>query len=380
MKTYLDNAATTKVHPRVLDSMMPYLTKNYGNPSSIHSFGRKARVAVEDSREVIANFINADPSEIYFTSCGTESTNFIINGIAKTEFLESGRNHLVTTAGDHKATLNSIEQLSGIGFNYNFIKLNKNFLIQYSDLENSISKTTSLASFIHVNNETGTILDIEHIRKLLPNIFFHIDTVQSFGKINIDVKKMNVDALSISAHKIYGPKGVGAAYIKSGTPMNSLIIGGGQERNRRAGTENVASIVGFAEAVKLAKENMNKNYQKMKKLKDHFILGVSNIDGIIINKSINTSPYILSLTLNPNIYKTDSEAILMFFDINGIAVSAGSACTSGTLKPSHVILAAGYSEDYAKGTIRFSFSPENNIEEIDYTIDVLKKLTLKMIT
>ncbi len=380
MKVYLDNAATTKMHPRVVKKMLPYLDDHFGNPSSIHSFGRSTRVAIEESREIIADFINADPSEIYFTSCGTESTNFIINGIAKTEFIESGRNHLATSAGDHKATLNAFKQLGENGFEYITFNLDKNFQLDSYILEKSILEKTSLYSLIHVNNETGKILDVKKINESLNNIYFHIDAVQSFGKVELDVKDLGIDALSVSAHKIYGPKGIGAAYVKSGTPMSSLILGGGQERNRRAGTENVASIVGFAEATKIAKESMSENFEKANKLKNYFWKGLiaNGIEGIINNSELNSSPYILSLTLDPEVYRNDSETILMFLDINGIAVSAGSACTSGTLKPSHVILAGGYPEAYAKGTIRFSFSSDNTIEELDYTIDVMKKLTQKI--
>ena len=380
MKVYLDNAATTKVHPRVVEKMILYLNDDYGNPSSIHSFGRKARVAIEESREIVADFINADPSEIYFTSCGTESSNFIINGIAETEFNESGRNHLVTSNGEHKATLNALKRLSDNGFENSIISLDNNFELCQQNINNSIVEKTSLLSLIHVNNETGTIINVKQIKESLNNIYFHIDSVQSFGKMSLDVKGLGIDGLSISAHKIYGPKGIGAAYVKSGTPMSSFMLGGEQERNRRAGTENVASIVGFAEAVKIARTNMTENFEKTKELKKYLWNGLTEngIEGIFNNSKFNSSPYILSLTFSPEIYKTDAEANLMFLDINGIAVSAGSACTSGTLKPSHVILAGGYSEEYAKGTIRFSFSVENTFSELDYTIDVMKMLSKKI--
>lgn len=380
MKVYLDNAATTKIHPRVLEKMIPFLSENYGNPSSVHSFGRKARVAIEDSRELIANFINADPSEIYFTSCGTESNNFIINGIVQTEFLETGRNHIVTSSGDHKAVLNAFQNLDKNGFNSSIIPIDKHFKVNSEKLNSEINPKTSFVSLIHVNNETGTINPIDKIKNELEGTYFHSDTVQSFGKFNLDVKELGVHSISASAHKIYGPKGIGLAYVKNQTPMSSLFFGGGQERNRRAGTENVASIVGFAEAVKIAKEYMNHNFEKVKDLNKYFCncLLQTGIEGIINNSSDTCSSYILSLSLQPELYHTDTEAILMYLDINGIAASAGSACTSGTLKPSHVILAGGYSNEYAKGTLRFSFSSENTFEEIDYTIDVLKNLTVKI--
>jgi cysteine desulfurase len=240
---------------------------------------------------------------------------------------------------------------------------------------------------MHINNETGIINDIGRIKKnISDNIFIHTDAVQSFGKIKIDVKELKVNALSASAHKIYGPKGIGFAFVKNGTPMNSLIFGGGQERNRRAGTENVAAIVGFAEAVKLAKTNMKNNFKKVGKLREYFIERLNRkIPNISFNhpisqssvQSFQYSPYILSFTFLPEHYKVDTEAMLMFLDINGIAASSGSACSSGAVKPSHVILASGKSIDYAKGTLRFSFSPENTFEEVDYSISILEKISEK---
>lgn len=378
-KVYLDNAATTKIHPKVLEKMLPYLTENYGNASSVHSFGRKARVVIEDSREFIADFINADPSEIYFTSCGTESNNFIINGIARTAFEESGRNNIISSAGDHKAVLNTIAKLKDDGFTSTLLPLNDNFEIVKNDLSDELLNISSLASIIHINNETGTINNINEIASKLGNFYIHTDTVQSFGKFDLDVKKLNIHSLSASAHKLYGPKGIGLAYIKSQTPMESFIIGGGQERNRRAGTENVASIVGFAEAVRLAKENMMDNFEKVKKLKTQLWNGLfeNGIKGLAQNVSNETSPYILSITFLSDFYNIDAEAMLMYLDINGIAASSGSACASGTLKPSHVILAGGHSEDYANGTLRLSFSAENTSEEINYTVEVLTKLAKK---
>ena len=379
MKVYLDNAATTRLHPRVLEKMLPYLNENYGNPSSIHSLGRKSRVAIEDSREVIADFINADPSEIYFTSCGTEATNFIIDGIAKTEFAESGKKHLISSTGDHKATLNTIAHLVGNGFDSTLLSLDNNFRVILDNLS-TLSGDISLSSIVHINNETGTINNIKELSSSLSSSYFHTDAVQSFGKIKVDVKKLSIHSLSASAHKLYGPKGIGLAYVKSETPMASLIIGGGQERNRRAGTENTAFIVGFAEAVRIAKDNMYDNFEKVSRLKKYLWDGLNSIgiDEMIQNNSEKSSPYILSVTFNPDIYKSDSEALLMFLDINGIAASSGSACASGTINTSHVILAAGYSDEYARGTIRFSFSSENTFAELDYTIDTLVKLAKRM--
>jgi cysteine desulfurase len=374
MNVYFDNAATTKLHPQVLEKMLPYLKEDYGNASAIHSFGRKARVAVEDSREIIADLINAEPSEIYFTSGGTESNNFIINGIAKTEYLDSGKNKIITSTVEHHSVLHTFDKLVNEGFESKLVPVNEKFKPLENKIKNEIDENTSLVSIIHVNNETGSIFDFD----ILPNkdYYIHTDAVQSFGKINIDVKKIHIHALSASAHKINGPKGIGMAYIKSGTPMESFILGGGQERNRRAGTENVASIVGFAEAVKIAKQELDNNYEKVSKLKKYFTQQLHKYfaDKVLINSYENFSPYILSITFDPQYFKNDSEAILMNLDINGIAASSGSACTSGTLKPSHVILANGKSIDYAKGTLRFSFSVNNSFEEIDFAISKLKKI------
>jgi cysteine desulfurase len=336
-------------------------------------------VAIEESREIIADFINAHPNEIYFTSGGTEANNFIIEGISKTEFKESGRNNILTSTGEHNAVLNKIRNLENEGFETSFINVNKTFHPIFEEIKNFSNKKSLLCSFISVNNETGSITYLKNITAFLNNVYFHTDAVQSFGKFKIDVKKLGIHALSASAHKIYGPKGIGLAYVKSQTPMNSLIVGGGQERNRRAGTENVAAIVGFAEAVKLANQNLEENFKIVASLKNYFWKGLieNNINEILNNSEFESSPYILSVTLNPEFYKNDSEAILMFLDINGIAVSSGSACASGTLKPSHVILAGGYSKEYANGTIRFSFSPENTFEELNYTVEVVKNLTEK---
>ncbi len=381
MKVYFDNAATTPLHPQVLEKMKPFLTEEYGNASSIHSFGRSARVAIENAREIAAEFINSDPGEIYFTSGGSEANNFIIRGIAQSEYAESKRKNIITTKGDHHSVIDTFAELSKNNFDVEFIDVDKDSRIQTRDLAEHINLKTSLVSIIHVNNETGAINPIEEFGDELTaqNIFFHSDCVQSFGKIPIDVKKIKLNALTASAHKINGPKGIGLAFVKSGTPMQPLIFGGSQERNRRAGTENVAAIVGFAEAINIAKQTMDEKNKLVQQLKDKFITGLNLIDkdGLRINCGINSSPYILSVTLKSSHYKNDAEALLMFLDIHGIAVSNGAACTSGTLKPSHVILAAGYPIEDANGTIRFSFGAQNTFKEIDYMLEIFEKMTSK---
>lgn len=377
MKVYFDNASTTQTHPKVLEAMLPYLKENFGNASSIHSHGRKARVAIEDARELIADFIGAIPSEIYFTSGGTEAINFIINGIAKTNFSETGKNKLLTTPIEHKAVLDTHLDLSENGFNPKFIEVNKDGNFNPSSLSENISANTSLVSIMYTNNELGTINNISEISgHLSDDQYLFCDAVQAFGKIDIDVNMLKVNALSGSAHKIYGPKGIGFAFVKSGTPISPLLFGGSQERNRRGGTENIAAIVGLAEAAKIIEKEMGENYNNVTSLNNYFRESISQIFGnkIEINGGSNTSPYILSFTFKGEYFKNDGEGLLMGLDINGIAASQGSACTSGTIKPSHVILGIGKEIDDANGTLRISFNPNNTNEEIDYVVSVLEKI------
>ncbi|MCX7874637.1 MAG: cysteine desulfurase [Melioribacteraceae bacterium] len=378
---YLDNAATTSLHPKVLEKMLPFLKDDFGNPSSIHSFGSRVRVAIENARETIASLINADASEIYFTSGGTEANNFVINGITKTNYKETGRKKIVTNKAEHHAVLDTIENLIDDGFYAEFLPVNKETKVDVELLKSKIDDNVSLISIMHVNNETGSLNNISELVKSIDNknIYFHTDAVQSFGKIKIDVKSLGVDSITASAHKINGPKGVGFAFVKSGTPISPLLFGGSQERNRRGGTENVAGIIGLAEAAKLKYELINESFEYVKKLKDRMIEGIFNLDkeNIFINACEDSLPYILSITLNSEKYNNDSESLIMFLDLNGVAASSGSACTSGTIKASHVMKATGYSEKDAVGTIRFSFSIENKVEDIDYTLEVLSKLLKK---
>lgn len=381
MRVYFDNAATTRLHPKVFEKMKPYLTENFGNASSIHSYGRKARVAIEEAREVTADFINSKPGEIYFTSGGTEANNFALLGIAKTEFAESKRNHIITSKAEHHSVLDPIEELEKSGFDVERLSVDAGTRVNELSLHEAVKTNTFLVSLIYINNETGAVNSIKKIADLFKekNIFFHTDAVQSFGKIPIDVKNLGVDSLSASAHKINGPKGIGFTFVKSGTPISPILFGGSQERNRRGGTENVACIVGFAEAIKIAKDTMHANENHVRVLKQKFISGLGAIDknGLFVNSRGNSSPYILSITFRSEFYKNDSEAMLMYLDINGIAASNGAACTSGTLKPSHVILSAGYSVDDANGTIRFSFDAQNTLDEVNYSLDVLEKMAKK---
>lgn len=381
MKVYFDNAATTKVHPKVFESMLPYLKEEYGNPSSIHSFGRKVRVALEDAREIAANYINANPSEIYFVSNGTEANNFPVFGIAETVYQEDKINNLLTTAAEHTCVLEAFEKLSDEGFNSNILGVDNDSSLKLDDLKSAIDNNTSLVSVIHINNETGAQNKLEDISEIVKknNAFFHTDAVQSFGKIKIDVNKLGIDALSASAHKFHGPKGIGLVYAKSGTPLSPMILGGSQERNRRGGTEFAAGIIGLAEAIKISEKESATNFKHVSEIRNYFIksLQEASIEGLGVNCKQNSFPYVLSITFNSAMYNNDSEAMLMFLDINGIAASNGAACTSGTLKPSHVIMSMGKSKEEANGTIRFSFSYQNIKEEVDYAVDMLAKMAKK---
>jgi cysteine desulfurase len=380
-RIYFDNAATTKPHPRVVEKMLHYLKTEYGNPSSVHSFGRNVRVAVEEARELIADFLNAIPSEIYFTSGGSESNNFAIRGISRVVNEESGKNTILTTTAEHNAVLDIVDDLGKIGFKGTLLNVSENAELELSLVKDNISDRVSLVSVISVNNETGTINKISEICEAVKSsdAIFHTDAVQAFGKTRIDVNQSNIDSLSASGHKIYGPKGIGLLYAKSGTPLSPLIFGGSQERNRRAGTENIAGIVGFAEAVKIADKNLEENFTTVSEIKQKFIEGLNSFskNEIVINSANVASPYILSITFSDEFFNNDAEAMLIYLDINGIAASNGAACTSGTLNPSHVIMSMGKSESYANGTFRFSFSPDNTIDEVDYTLEILNDMRKK---
>ncbi len=380
---YFDHAATTPVHPKVLEKMLPYLKEEFGNPSSIHSYGRKARVAIEEARETVAEFINANPSEIYFVSGGTEANNFPIFGISRSNLNETGKKKIISTKAEHHCVLETIVELNKHGFEIFLADVNTDSRVNAEQLKANLRSGTSLVSAIHINNETGVENNIKELAGAAHqnNSYFHSDAVQSFGKISIDVKEIGVDALSFSSHKINGPKGAGAVYVKSDTPLSPMIFGGSQERNRRGGTENIAAIVGFAEAIRIAKAEMLHNYEEVKKLRKYFVEGIKNIasEGISINGIDNKFPYILSITFKGTFYNNDAEAMLMFLDINGIAASNGAACSSGTLKPSHVILAMGNSVEDANGTIRFSFGLSNTIDEIDYVLNKLYDLHKKFL-
>ncbi len=367
-KIYLDNAATTKTDPEVAKAMQPYFTKEYGNASSLHSFGQKAKEALEQSREIIAKKINALPEEIIFTSCGTESDNIALQ---ETAYLNRDKcNHIITTKIEHPAVLETCKFLEKNGFKVTYLDVDKDGLINLEQLKKSITKETILVSIIHANNEIGTIQDIKAIGEICKKhkVLFHTDAVQSFTKVQIDVKKMNIDLISMSAHKIHGPKGIAALYIRKGTKIHPLMHGGHHESNLRPGTENIPAIVGFAKAIQLTNEQ-HINY--MTQLRDKLIKGLLEIKDTHLNGS-KTNRLCNNVSVSFNFI--EGESILLHLDNKGIAVSTGSACTSQSLQPSHVLLAIGLKHEIAHGTIRFSLSRYNTEQEINYTIKNIKEI------
>ncbi|MDO5556030.1 MAG: cysteine desulfurase NifS [Clostridia bacterium] len=373
---YFDHAATTAVKEEVLKEMLPFFNIEYGNSSSLYSIGRRAKKAIEKAREKVANAINCNSKEIYFTGCGSESDNLAIKGIAYAQ-KEKG-NHIITSKIEHPAILNSCKTLEKEGFNVTYLNVDNDGLIDLKDLENSITNKTILISIMFANNEIGTIEPIEQIGKIAKkhNIIFHTDSVQAIGNVKIDVKKMNIDLLSLSAHKFYGPKGIGALYIKSGINCNRLQDGGHQEKNMRAGTENVAGIVGLGKAIEISHNNLEKYNKKLQELRDYYVLQVQQkIPHIKINGHQTKR---LPGNSNISFEYVEGEALLLNLDMNGICASSGSACSSGNSNPSHVLLAIGLPSKLAQGALRITFGDENTKEDVDYLIKTLEEIVPKL--
>ena len=369
---YFDHAATTAVKEEVLKEMIPYFTIEYGNASAMYGIGRNAKRAIEEAREKVAKAINCEPKEIYFTSCGSESDNLAIKGIAYAN-KEKG-NHIITTKIEHHAVIDSCRTLEQEGFNVTYLNVNSNGIIDLNELESAITNKTILISVMFANNEIGSIQPIEEIGRIAKkhNILFHTDSVQAVGNVKIDVKKMNIDLLSMSAHKFYGPKGVGALYKKDGINCKKILDGGHQEKNLRAGTENVAGIVGMGKAIELANENLEEYNNKLRNLRDYFIKQIEQkIPYIKVN-----GDRIKRLPGNSNIsFKfIDGETLLLKLDAVGICASSGSACNTGETQPSHVLIAIGLEDELANGTLRITFGYENTKEEVDYLVDNLIKI------
>ena len=379
---YVDNAATTSMSKDVLDSMLPYFSRNYGNPSSLYSLAQVSRDAVEVSRETIADILNCKPSEIVFNSGGTESDNLAIIGVSKA--LEPTGKHLITSKIEHHAVIHAMEEMESLGFKVTYLDVDKDGFVNLDQLEQCITSETTLISIMYANNETGAIQPIKEIGQIIKkksidlnrDIYFHTDAVQAAGKLSLDVEELGVDLMTISGHKFYGPKGTGLLYMKKGVPMSPIILGGGQERQRRSGTENVPGIVGLAKALQLAdssKDNFNSHCNKL----INYIR--EKLSGFKYNNSIITpEKNSLSNILNVCFENFEGEPILIGLDMAGICASSGSACSSASHEPSHVLIAQGIDPKLAVGSIRISLSLENTEQDIEYLVENLERVVSEL--
>lgn len=375
---YFDNAATTRVKKEVVEAMLPYCEEKYGNPSSMYTKGREARRAVEEAREKVAHLINAKPNEIYFTSCGSESDNTAIKGIAYANWRKG--KHIITSKIEHPAVLHTCQSLEKQGFEVTYINVDANGFIKLDELKNSIRNDTILISIMFANNEIGTIQPIEEIAKIakMYNILFHTDAVQACGNIPIDVKRMGIDLLSLSGHKLYAPKGIGALYVRSGIEFEKFMDGGHQEKNKRAGTENVPGIVALGKACELAKNNLQNHMKHLQEIRDYYINKLeSKISDVRLN---GTRKKRLPGNANFSFKGVEGEALLLNLDAKGICASSGSACTTGSNSPSHVLTAIGLSQELANGALRTTFGEENTKEDVDYLIDSLVEIVQRLKT
>ncbi len=375
-RVYLDHNATTPLSEKVLDAMLPYLKRNSGNPSSIHWAGREAKKAIEDAREKIAYILNASPEGIIFTSGGTEANNLAILGSAFKS--PPSRRHIITTTVEHSSVLNTMQFLSTHGFRITKLNVDSEGMINLTELEENLTDETFLVSIMHVNNETGNIYPVEKIGEILreKNILFHCDAVQSFGKLDVHPLRWNADLISLSAHKIYGPKGVGALYVRNKNNLLPVMFGGMQEMGLRPGTENVAGIVGFGMAAEIINEGKEEFLEKCYKLINRLERRIfSEITGVRLNGHAEKR---IPTTLNVSFEGVEGESIVMNMDLNGIAISSGSACSAGAIEPSHVLLAMGLTEEMAEASVRFSIGMDTTEDDIDYTVDVLKEVVFRL--
>lgn len=366
---YMDYAATTFIKPEVLEEMNPYLTQYFGNPSSIYHISRKTKAAVDIARDRIASAINSRGDEIYFTSGGSEADNWAIKGIA---FANRDKgNHIITSCIEHHAVLHTCEYLEDQGFEVTYLPVNEQGIIKIDDLKNAITDKTILVSIMFANNEIGTIEPIKEIGEICreKGIIFHSDAVQAVGNVPIDVKDMKIDLLSMASHKFYGPKGMGALYVKKGIKIHNLIHGGAQERARRAGTENVAGIVGMGRAVELAVENMKNESKRLESLRDKLIEGLLKIPGTRLNGAVGDKR--LPGNVNISFEDIEGDVLLMSLDSLGVCASSGSACSAGAIEPSQVLLSIGLSKEMAKGALRLTMGSRTTEEEVDYLLEVI---------
>ncbi|BEP28961.1 cysteine desulfurase NifS [Helicovermis profundi] len=375
-KLYLDYSATTPVKKEVLDAMIPYFTEVFGNPSSIHKFGRDAKAIVASSREKIANLINSRADEVYFTGGGSESDNWAIKGVMRAN--KKKGNHIITTKIEHHAVLHTCDYLYREGYEITYLDVDEYGMISLEDLENAITDKTVLISIMFINNEVGTMEPIKEIGNIARKhgVIFHTDAVQALGNVKIDVDDFNIDLLSMSSHKIYGPKGIGALYIRKGIKIHNLIEGGAQEKKRRAGTENVAGIVGFAKAAEIAGENLDAHIEKLVYLRERLVKGImDNIDYVKYNgHPTKRHPG----NVNVCFEFIEGESLLLSLDLVGIAGSSGSACTSGSLDPSHVLLALGLTHEIAHGSLRLTIGDFTTEEDVDYVIKELQPIVHRL--
>ena len=374
---YVDNAATTSLSKKALDSMLPFYTEYFGNPSSLYSLGFTSRSAIEKARADLANLVGAQyPEEIYFTSGGSEADNWAIKGVARA-LLKRGKNHIITSKFEHHAVLHTVESLREEGFTITYLDVYENGIVKVKDLEEAITDKTALVSIMYANNEIGTIQPIKELGKICRErrVLFHTDAVQAVGHIPVNVIEDNVDLLSLSGHKFHGPKGVGALYIRKGTPIDNLIDGGAQEKSKRAGTENVAGIIGMAVALKESCKNLNENYLKTKKLRDTLENELLKVEDSILNgDSRNRLPG----TTNISFAGIEGESLLLLLNEIGICASSGSACTSHSLDPSHVLLSIGLKHEIAHGSLRITLNEENTMQDVETIAIAVPKIVRRL--
>ena len=368
-KVYADNAATTAVSPEVLEAMLPFYKEVYGNPSSLYSLGQEAKKPLEEARETVAQCLGAQPREIYFTSCGTESDNWAIKGAAHA-MRRKGKTHIVTSAFEHHAVLHTCQALEKEGFTVTDLPVHEHGIVRPEELEAALTENTGLVTIMYANNEIGTIQPIPEIGAICKahGVLFHTDAVQAVGNVAIDVKAQNIDMLSLSGHKLHAPKGVGALYVRTGVVIQNFMDGGAQERGKRGGTENVASIVGLATALKRACATMEERRVKLTAMRDKLIDGLSKIERCRLN---GDREHRLPGNVSFCFQGVEGESLLLMLDLKGISASSGSACTSGSLDPSHVLLAIGLPHEVAHGSLRLSFGDENTMEDIDYILETV---------
>lgn len=373
---YADNAATTKIAPKVLEAMMPYLTEEYGNASSLYAHGSRAKDGVEKAREQVANAIGALPREIYFTAGGSEADNWAIKGVAKA-MAKKGKKHIISTKFEHHAVLHTLKALEKEGFEVTLLDVHENGVVRVDELADAIREDTALVSIMYANNEIGTIQPITEIGELCKEkkVLFHTDAVQAVGNVSIDVKAQNIDLLSMSGHKFHGPKGIGALYIRRGVLIPNLIDGGAQEFGRRAGTENTPGIVGMGAAIELAVSTMEERALKCREISNYIIDNALKIERSRLNGDREKR---LPGNVNMCFEGIEGESLLLMLDLKGICASSGSACTSGSLDPSHVLLSIGLKHEVAHGSLRLSFSDENTIEDAHYIVEQLKPIVERL--